>query len=159
MRYLEGEEVREAEKFTRIAAKYAMESTCKKSQRGAVIVKDGEVLGVGHNKVTDKKYCNPCIRENIRDNSRVELCSALHAEQVAMLNALRRGKNLIGARMYHIKVKNGKMKRSDDVSCTVCSRLVLESGISEFVLWQSIGFVSYTSRELNEKSFQYFERE
>lgn len=156
MRYLFGEEVKEAEKYTQIAAEEAKKSTCKKSQRGATIVKKYNVIGVGFNKVTDEKYCNPCIREDIRDNSRVELCSANHAEQLAILDALRKGNDLGGSRLYHAKIKDGEIIPSDDVSCTVCSRLILESGISEFVLLQTSGFALYSSEELNRLSFEYF---
>lgn len=158
MRYLTEKEAKEAEKFIRVAVEEANKSTCKKSQRGAVIVKNGEIIGVGYNKVTGEKFCNPCIREDIKDNTRVELCSALHAEQVAILNALKKGENLEGSRIFHIKVKDGKIKPSEDVSCTVCSRLVLECGISEFVLLHKKGFALYTAEEFNEKSFEYFLR-
>jgi len=158
MRYLTGKESKEAQKFILAAAEEAKKSTCKKSQRGVVIVKNGKIIGRGHNKVTIEKYCNPCIREHIKDNSKVELCSALHAEQVAILDALKRGENLEGSRMYHISVKNSKIRTSEDVSCTVCSRFVLESGISEFVLFHKKGFGLYTAEEFNEKSFEYFKK-
>lgn len=156
MRYLVADEVGEAERYMNIAVEYAKKSNCKKSQRGAIIVKDGEIIGTGYNKITIEKLCDPCIRENIKDNSRVELCSALHAEQAAILDALKKDKILEGSRMYHIKVKDGLMKTSEDVSCTVCSRIILESGISEFVLLHKSGFVVYNARELNELSFKYF---
>jgi len=156
MRYLIGEEAREAEKYILEAAEEAKKSTCKKSQRGAVIVKNGEIIGKGYNKVTNEKYCNPCIREDIKDNSRAELCSASHAEQIAILDAFKKGKDPEGSRMYHIKVKDGKIRPSGDVSCTVCSRLVLETGISEFVLLHEKGLAVYDSKEFNEKSFEYF---
>lgn len=156
MRYLEGEEIKEAEKCASIALEYAKNSTCKKSQRVAVLVKSREIIGIGCNKVTDEKYCNPCIRENIHDNSRIELCSANHAEQLAILDALKKGKNIEGSRLYHNKVKNGEIKHTEDVSCTVCSRFILESGISEVVLLHEKGFALYNSKEFNKLSFKYF---
>jgi len=156
MRYLIDDEAKEAEEYMKIAAEYAKKSTCKKSQRGAIIVKDGEIIGKGYNKVTLKELCDPCIREKIKDNSRAELCSAIHAEQMAIIDALKKSKSLNGSRIYHIKVKNGEMKYSEDVSCTVCSRIILEAGISEFVLLHKDGFVLYDSKEFNELSFKYF---
>jgi len=156
MRYLTGKEAKDAEKFIRVAAEEAKKSKCKKSQRGVVIVKNGKIIGRGHNKVTIEMYCDPCIRENIKDNSRVELCSAIHAEQMAIIDALKQGKNLEGSRMFHIKVKNKKIGFSEDVSCTVCSRIVLESGISEFVLLHRKGFALYGAEEFNKKSFEHF---
>jgi len=156
MRYLTEEESEQAKKHILAAAEEAKKSTCKKSQRGAVIVKNGEIIGRGFNKVTIEEFCDPCIREDIKDNSRVELCPASHAEQVAIIDALRRGKNLEGSRIFHIKVKDGRIMPSEDVSCTVCSRLVLEAGIGEFVLLDKNGLALYSAEEFNRKSFEYF---
>lgn len=149
-------EIREIEYFMKMAEEEARNSTCKKSQRGAIIVKDGEIIGRGHNKVTYEKCCKPCVRENIKDNSRVELCSAIHAEQMAIIDSINGGKSLNGSRMYHAKTKNGEAKPVEDLSCTVCSRIIYESGIAEFVLLQKKGYVIYGSKELNELSFKYF---
>jgi len=156
MRYLIDNAAKEAEEYMKIAAKYAKNSTCRKSQRGAIIVKDGKIVGKGYNKVTIEELCDPCIREEIKDNSRVELCSAIHAEQMAIIDAVNKGESLDGSRMYHIKVKNGEMRKSGKPSCTICSREILESGIAEFVLWHKEGYTLYDSKELNELSFKYF---
>jgi len=156
MRYLTEEESKQAKEHILAAAEEAKKSTCKKSQRGTVIIKNGEIIGRGHNKVTIEKLCNPCIREGIKDNSRVELCPALHAEQIAIFDALRKGKDLEGSRIFHIKVKDGRIMPSEDVSCTVCSRLVLEAGIGEFVLLDKNGLALYSTEEFNRKSFEYF---
>lgn len=156
MIYLEGDEIKEAEKYVKIAAECAKLSTCKKSQRGAVIVKEGFVVGLGYNKATIEELCDPCIREQIKDNSRVELCSAIHAEQMAIMDAAKGNSFLKGSRMYHIKVKDGEMRQSGKPSCTVCSRLILESGVAEVVSWHKEGYALYSSKEFNELSFRYF---
>lgn len=156
MRYLIGDEAKESEEYMKIAAEYAKNSTCRKSKRGAIIVKDGEIIGKGYNKVTIEGLCDPCIREEIKDNSRVELCSAIHAEQMAIIDVINNSKSLDGSRMYHIKVKNEEMRKSGKPSCTICSREILESGIAEFVLWHEEGYMVYDSKELNELSFKYF---
>ena len=136
-----------------LAAKEAKKSTCVKSQRGVVVVKNDRIIGKGHNKVTFLQLCSPCIRENIVDNSRVELCSAIHAEQMALIGV---DKELLkGARMYHIKLKNGDMRPSGKPSCTVCSRILYIAQI-EFVLWRKEGYAVYQPEELNKLSFKYF---
>lgn len=150
------DEIKETEYFMKMAAEEAKNSACKKSQRGAIIVKGGEIIGRGWNKVTYEKCCNPCVRESIKDNSRVELCSAIHAEQMAIIDSIKNGKSLNGSRMYHAKIKNGEAKPVEDLSCTVCSRIIYESGVAEFVLLQKKGYVIYGSKELNELSFKYF---
>lgn len=157
MRYATAEnEIKEIEYFMNLAAEEAKKSTCKKSQRGTIIVKDGEVIGRGYNKPTLEGLCDPCIREGIMDNTRAELCSAIHAEQMAILDAVNSKKPLAGSRMYHIKIKDGKMGPSGKPSCTVCSRIIYESGVAEFVLWHEEGYAIYDSKELNELSFKYF---
>lgn len=156
MRHATAEDEKEKIKqYMKLAAEEAKKSTCKKSQRGAIIVKSNEILGRGYNKVTLDELCNPCIRESINDNSRVELCSAIHAEQMAIIDAVKRGKSLDGARMYLIKVKNGKMRPSGKPSCTICSRMLAVAGI-EFVLWHEKGYAIYSPQELNKLSFEYF---
>lgn len=147
------EEIEKTKKYMELAAKEAKKSTCKKSQRGVVIIRGGVILSKGHNKVTLSELCNPCIRENIKDNSRVELCSAIHAEQMALLNV--KNRLLKDAKMYHIEVKDGKMKPSGNPSCTVCSRMIYEAEI-EFVLWHEKGYAVYGPEEFNKISFDYF---
>lgn len=147
------DEIKTCQKYMRLAAKEATKSKCAKSQRGVIIVKNGKVIGKGYNKPTIEKLCHPCIRENIKNNGQVELCSAIHAEQMAIINSK---ESLKSARMYHIKVKDGEMKPSSDISCTVCSRIILESGIKEFVLWHKEGYGLYSANEFNRLSFKYF---
>lgn len=158
MRYATDEsEIKEIKKYLKLTADEAIKSKCKKSQRGVVIVKSKRIISRGNNKVTLERICNPCIREHIKDNSKVELCSAIHAEQTAIINAIKKGKSLKNSKMYHIKVKDGKMCPSGKPSCTVCSRMVLESGIAEFINLEKVGkYAVYDSREFNELSYQYF---
>ncbi|MFC1629896.1 hypothetical protein ACFL11_01610 [Patescibacteria group bacterium] len=156
MKYIKDEkELKETEFYMELAAKEAEKSTCKKSQRGVILVREGRVVGRGYNKVTIENPCNPCVREEIKDNSRVELCSAVHAEQLAIIDAANKGEILRGARMYHIKIKKGKVMPCEDLSCTVCSRIICEAGI-EFVLLHKSGYAVYEPEELNELSFDYF---
>ena len=147
-------EIKEIQHYMRLAAEEARKSTCKKSQRGALIVKGNEVLGRGYNKVTLDALCDPCIREKISDNGRVELCSAIHAEQMAIIAAVNNRRALGGSRMYCIKIKDGQMRASGMPSCTVCSRMIYEAKIAEFVLWHKSCYAIYNAKELNELSFK-----
>lgn len=149
-------EITKIECYMNLAAEEAKKSNCIKSKRGALIVKENEIIGKGYNKVTLEDLCNPCIREDIKDNSRVELCFAIHAEQMAILNAVNSSKPLTGSRIYHVKIKNGEIVAAGKPSCTVCSRLIYESGISEVVLLHEDGYFIYKSKEFNELSFEYF---
>ena len=155
MRFITGEdELKKVKYFMQQAAEEAKKSRCKKSQRGVVIELNGKIIGRGHNKPTLEHLC--CLREHIKDNSRVELCTAVHAEQMAIVDAANMGKSISCARMYHIKLKDGEMRTSGNPSCTVCSRIIGVSWISEFVLWHKEGYALYSIGEFNELSFDYF---
>jgi dCMP deaminase len=156
MKYLTGTALEEAKGYVAAAATYAKLSICTKSKRGAVIVKDHRIIGAGFNDPTIESLCNPCIREEIKDDSRVELCSAVHAEHVAIIDALKKGHSLEGSVMYHVKVKDGDIRPCGPPSCTMCSREILKAGISEFVIWHNEGYAVYSAKEFNEVSFQSF---
>lgn len=152
------EELRKTLKYFAMAAKEAKKSTCKKSQRGVIIVKNRRVIGKGHNKVTYSQFCHPCIREGIHNNSRVEMCAAIHAEQMAIIDACNHGRPVKGATMYHVKVKDGVIKPSKGgPSCTVCSRMIFEAGI-KFVMKEERGIICYEPEEFNCLSFEYFKK-
>lgn len=155
MRYARQDEIPEIEFYMELCVEEAINSRCKKAKRGTMIVKDGEIMGRGYNEPTIPELC--CLRDNIRDDSHVELCTGVHAEQNAILNAMASGKSLIGSRMYHEKVKDGKVTPVGDIpSCTVCSRLVYKTGIAEFVLRHQRGFAIFDAEEFNRMSFGYF---
>lgn len=52
---------------------------------------------------------------------------------------------------YNGKIISGKPY------CTICSKLALDVGISEFVLWHNEGICVYNTIEYNEISFGYKE--
>jgi dCMP deaminase len=148
-------EIEEIEGYMKLAAREAEKSMCKKSKRGVVIVANGRVIGAGYNKPTIEFLC--CLRGDIKNNGQVELCTAIHAEQMAIIRT--REKELLrDSRIYHIKVKNGEMRTCEKPSCTVCSRIVLESGIPQIVLYHDEGYVIYGAREFNKLSFDYFSK-
>ena len=152
------EELSEIEQWIQEAEKEARKSKCLKSQVGVVIVKDGNIISKGYNKivVTDKLfvdkegYCNPCIREDVHNNSLVERCYAIHAEQMALINAKY---DLEGSIMYHTKIKNGKRVPIEVPTCTVCNRMLKEAGVY-FVCLQEEGYVKYSPEEIVNISFK-----
>ncbi len=154
-KYLEGmEEKRAIEVFkyaAEIARKYAQ---CLSSHRGVVIEKDNQIIAHGTNGPPDGISCKTCLRKTIESKTHTEPCRAVHAEQEAIINAFQKGHvNLNGTRMYHIKVKNGEIvKDGGHPSCTICSKLVLRSGISEFALWEEKGVRIYTAKEFYKES-------
>lgn len=156
MRFIKNSELEQVEAYMAEAAVEASKSTCTKSQRGAVIVKTFEIIGRGHNKPTIAELCQPCIRKDIRDNSRVELCSAVHAEQEAILDAARNGKSTEHASLYHAFVRDNVVGPAGPPSCTVCSRIMYAAGIDDVILRQTKGYVLYDIREFQRLSFDFF---
>jgi deoxycytidylate deaminase len=155
MRYLEGKEAKAAAEFCSRAAELAKNSICQKAQHGAVIVKDGIIIGEGWNVPASGKKCDPCRRECIDDDSKVDLCNGVYAQHSAIMNALKAGHELKGSRMYHAKLKGGKIVPGDDPHLTPCSRLIQHVGVSEFVLFNPKGYCLYTSEEYNRLSYEF----
>jgi deoxycytidylate deaminase len=159
MKYLKGKPAEEAEHFCNRAAELAANSKCSKAQHGAVIVKDSMIIGEGWNTPVPDGRCNPCLRTCIEDNSRVELCNAVYAQHNAIMDALKRGHELKGTRMYHAKLKNGQIVRNDEPHFTPCSRLIQHVGVGDFVLLNEKGYCLYTSDEYNRLSYEFHEKE
>jgi len=159
MRFLQGEEAERARGYLAKAAEVAKKGRCLKSQRGVVIVKGEEIIGEGYNAPPGRYICEVCLREIKKPlrfgDFNTEPCSALHAEQRAIIDALRKGYlDLSGTIMYHIKVKEGQIRKTEGPSCTICSKLILEVGIGKFVNYEKKGIIEYLAEEFNELSFK-----
>ena len=105
----------------------ANKSTCLRAKVGAVLVKDGLVVGQGYNNVTGGvKDCTEvgCIRDimHIPSGERREVCRAICAEQLAISEAARNGVSLDGSTAY-----------ITTYPCHICSKLLVSSGVSEIV--------------------------
>lgn len=148
MRFLQGEEVAEADRCIDLAVQEALKSRCSKSKRGVVISKEGDIIGRGAN--------NPPLDMQCKPDYCYQICNqyTVHGEQNAILDALRNGHELSGSRMYHIKVKEGEVRTSGQPSCVQCSKLVMQSGIAEFVLKHDEGYGLYDAREFHELSLK-----
>lgn len=115
------------EYYMNIAVQVSLRSTCTRRRVGAVIVKDNRILATGYNgspsgmiNCTDCK--DRCYRSlnNIPSGEDLHLCYAIHAEQNAIMNALRTGEKLEGASIY-----------ITTFPCSTCAKLILQSGIRD----------------------------
>ena len=107
-------------------------STCPRIERkiGALIVKNGEILGYGYNDVPADviKNCTlrgKCMRKelNIESGTRLEHCYNVCAEQSAILSAYKNGhEDLTGATLY-----------TSCYPCSLCARWIIKAGISRVV--------------------------
>ena len=114
-------------------------ATCLRRTYGAIIVNNDEIIATGYNgaprgraNCTDLGYCS---REAMRvpRGERYELCRSVHAEANAIISASRR--DMVGATLYLVgrDAQTGDLL-SDATSCSMCRRLVINSGISRVVI-------------------------
>ncbi len=111
--------------FMNIAIEVSRRSTCTRRQIGAIIVSDaGEIKSTGYNgNPRGLPHCEEigCIRDklDIPSGTRLETCTAVHAEQNALIQA---GTNARGSTMY-----------STIVPCPICARMILNAQVARVV--------------------------
>jgi len=108
-----------------IAIEVSRRSTCTRRQIGAIIVSDvGEIKSTGYNgNPRGLPHCGEmgCIRDKlgIPSGTRLETCTAVHAEQNALMQA---GTNARGSTLY-----------STIVPCPICARMILNAQVQRVV--------------------------
>lgn len=113
--------------------------TCIRRNFAAIIVKNDEIISTGYSgaprgrvNCTDLGYCK---REELKvpRGTRYELCRSVHAEQNAIISARRQ--DMIGATLYLVgkEVATGNLVENAS-SCSLCKRLIINSGISEVII-------------------------
>ena len=77
----------------------------------------------------------------------------------AIIDTLKKNSDkIVGSRLYFVRLDiNNKPKKSKKPYCTICSKMALDVGIKEFVLWHERGICVYNTEEYNELSSQYSE--
>src|SRR4030066_1510115 len=108
-----------------IAIEVSRRNTCARSQIGAIVVSDvGEIKSSGYNgNPRGLPHCHEigCIRDKlgIPSGTRLETCTAVHAEQNALIQA---GTNSRGSPLY-----------STIVPCPICARMLLNAQVARVV--------------------------
>lgn len=162
MNFLTGRDKADAIKWMNVAAQIAEKALCLQAKCGSVIVKNGEVIGTGYNAPPlDKEDNRTCLQEFNPGKPKYDKTCCMHAEWRAIIDALKRNsEKLQGSKLYFTRIdERGNIKKSGQPYCTVCSRLALDSGISEFLLWHEKGICAYPTDEYNKLSYQYRETE
>lgn len=108
--------------FMHLAADLASRSHCVKAQVGAVLTKDTRIISIGYNGPPAGTHnCDEEWPEHGCERDSKGSCSlALHAEQNAILYAVKNGANLQGATLYVTLSP-----------CLPCARLIFSAGIKE----------------------------
>ncbi len=122
-----------------IAQTVAERGTCIRRNYGAIIVNHDEIVSTGYTGAPrGRKNCitlGVCQREeqNIPRGERYELCRSVHAEANCIISAARR--DMIGSTLYLVgsDKKTGELL-SDAMPCSMCKRLIINSGIAKVVI-------------------------
>jgi len=159
MRYLSGNEEKEALEYIDQAAKIALQSTCYRSRCGSIVVKDNEIIGSGFNSPPKNRTLDHCLKDDLPANFKSDKTCCIHAEQRAIFDTLKKNPDKIsGSRLYFIRLdENGNMQKSGRPYCTICSKMALDTGVSEFILWHDEGICVYDTDEYNLCSFEFKE--
>jgi len=151
MHYLKGTEEQHALDYLTRAAFIAQSATCERSRCGSIIVARNEIIGIGFNSpARDLDGLRRCRVEKSTYHSKVtDKTCCVHAEQRAIMDALRRNpENIEGSRLYFMRLDaEWKPTRAGDPYCTICSKMSLDVGIDEFVLWQEQGVAVFKMDE------------
>jgi deoxycytidylate deaminase len=155
MRILSGEEEKEARYYMEEAAKMAANSPCFKSHCGSVVVKNRRIIGRGYNSPPRGGKITSCIKDCIPKDFESDRHCCLHAEQRAIMDVFRNWpEKIYEARLYFIRLNaNNEKMFAGRPYCTICSKMALDSGISEFGLWHEEGICVYGTEEYNKFSF------
>ena len=111
--------------FMNIAIEVARRSTCTRRQIGAIVVSDvGAIKSTGYNgNPRGLSHCEEtgCIRDKLKipSGTRLETCTAVHAEQNALIQA---GTDARNSTMY-----------STIVPCPICARMILNAQVNRVV--------------------------
>ena len=114
-------------------------STCIRNNYGSVIVNNDEIVSTGYTGAPrGRKNCldlGYCTRKAQTDLSGAgfELCRSVHSEMNAIISADR--KSMIGSTLYLVGInkRNGEYVK-DNYPCTLCKRMIINSGIEKVVM-------------------------
>lgn len=155
----------QGEQWMHAATEEARKATCERGKGGAVIVKDSEIIGRGYNAppLGDERNrkCGIEMPRYPKLKQKSDRTCCIHAEWRAIMDALRNHPDkIIGSQLFFAGLdESGAMRKSGKPYCTVCSRLALDAGIVEFVLWHESGITAYPTDEYNDFSYRFFEEE
>jgi dCMP deaminase len=146
---------KEKEYWFELAKEEAKKSTCLRMKFGAYIVREGKMLGKGSN-CPPYQACTSCMREenNIAPRTRAEYCHAVHAEQSAIINAMKNNGSIKGSTLiiagYNPQTGTITYNR---FSCTLCARLIAAAEIEGVITLTPGGLKYRSSREVYDEAY------
>lgn len=146
--------------YLNIAKHVAKRGTCLRTNYGAVIVKNDEIISTGYTGAPrGEPNCNEigkCVRieQNIPSGQRYELCKSVHAEMNAIISASRR--DMCGATLYLYgwDVQNN-CEKIGPKPCTICERLIKNAGINCVITFDPDDKENYGKEDCTRKVIVY----
>jgi deoxycytidylate deaminase len=159
MRVLHGIEADSAMSHIMLATQLAQSAACLRDKCGSVIAQGDHCIGMGVNGppagLASQQRC--LRRDELAAGFKSDTTCCVHAEQRAIMDALRHYPDrLANARLYFIRLDTCSQPAIAGAPyCTHCSKLALDVGLAEFVLWQLPGITVYDTGEYNDLSYQW----
>jgi len=148
------------EYYLGIAAAVAARSTCLRRRFGAIVVKNDAIVATGYNgPARGVVNCAEvgCLKDetNMPEYKGYEYCTAVHAEENAIINAARHGTSVLGSTLYiyGTYAKTGELTEAQP--CDRCKRALINSGIDIVVIKAKDGSV----RKINTGDWVYEDSE
>jgi deoxycytidylate deaminase len=144
------------------AKEIAQRATCMRAKCGAVIVKDSVIIGKGFNSPPgeneSERRCN--IEKNKYHVKVTDKTCCMHAEQRAVMDALAHYPGHIkGSRLFFVGLLPSGELRTDHgeirLYCTICTKMMRDVGIEEFILMSKDGCVLFSAPEYITYSYEY----
>ncbi|MEG2075709.1 MAG: dCMP deaminase family protein [Victivallaceae bacterium] len=132
------------EYFMSIAAVAASRSNCSRRHVAAVIVKERQIISTGYNgtpkgiKNCDEGGCPRC-NSDIPSGQGLTECICSHAEENAIVQAAKHGIAIEGAILY-----------TTYSPCLLCSKMIINAGLSEVVYQDRYSIDDVSMRLLHE---------
>ena len=98
-------------------------SPCLSRHVGALIVKDNCILSTGYNRTPlNTTSCENCIRKTKKSGEALDICKALHAEEICILTFLKK---------YSYDSLKDCILYVSVAPCYNCAKLITETGIKQ----------------------------
>ena len=143
--------------FIQQAKEIAKKSTCQRQKCGAVIVNNNQIIGQGFNSPPSESQRRCNIKKDQYHQKVTDKTCCVHAEQRAIMDALKRNPDkLKGSQLFFMRLDlDNNVLFAGQPYCTICSKMALDVGIKEFILYHKDGIKSYNTEKYNEISYLY----
>ena len=126
------------EYYLGIAKAVCKRSPCIRRQYGAIVVREDAVVSTGYNgPARGVINCQQagCLKDekDIPAYQGYDYCSAVHAEENAVINAARHGTKVLGGTLYLYGQEYETEETFEGKPCDRCKRTLINAGIDEVI--------------------------